>query len=116
MVLKNDTLVYIIVSLHNYFPLNMLQFLFLFSSYCRQPFSKDVPDVWLCQPCGIGSMSSSSSLTEDLPRTLTPNPSDVVDHESTCSAGSSKLPNYEEIVKTEKVEHTPVEEVRGLPF
>lgn len=80
---------YIIVSLHNYFRLNMLQFLFLFSSYCRQPFSEDVPDVWLCQPCGIGSMSSSSS---------------------------SKLPNYEEIVKTEKVEHTPVEEVRGLPF
>ncbi|KAI8528823.1 hypothetical protein RHMOL_Rhmol12G0177800 [Rhododendron molle] len=82
--------------------------------YCRQPFSEDVPDVWLCQPCGIGSMSSSSSLAEDLPRTLTPNPSDVVDHERNCSAGSSKLPNYEGIVKTEKVEHTPVEE--GEPY
>lgn len=78
--------------------------------YCRQSFSKDVPDVWLCQACEIGSMSSPRSLKEDLPRTLTPKPADFVDHEYTCSAGPSRLPNNEEIVKTGKMEHTPVQE------
>lgn len=87
-----------------------------FSSYCRQPFSEDVPDVWLCQACEIGSMNSPRSLKEDLPRTLTPNPADFVDHEYTCSAGPSKLPNNEEIVQTGKVEQTPFQEVRGLLF